>query len=284
MSISIFTFSDNDLSLRNIPKLNEIININSFSKSSSTNSEIGINEFYKHDDSSIIIGHHIFQDDDALEIRDKNISATNNNIFTIEKDNKYNKGKRGRKVEELKNTTKKPREVHGNKGFDNILRKIQVHFLTFMIDFSNDALKLELPLLPYFFKQINTDIKECVRHDYVEKLKKKTIEYFLKIEIAQKYKRYRINDNVIILNKTKGLSKWLDSVYNMNYLELFKLYYNQGNHSDRIIYDTKEIILSPKTKPFYFLLEKDENKNLESEIIKCVKEINNGSTFIFFEQ
>ena len=270
--VSIFTFSDNDLSLRNIPELNEIININYFSKGSSTNSGMELNEYYENGNSFINIGYNLNQDD-ALQINDNQHLSMNNNIFTIEKDNKYNKGKRGRKVEERKNTTKKPREVHGNKGFDNILRKIQVHFLTFMIYFCNDSLKLELPLFPYFFKQINTDIKECVRHDYVEKLKKKSIEYFLKIDIAQKYKRYRINDNEIILNKTKGLSKWLDNVYKMNYLELFKLYYNQGNHLDRIIYDTKEIILSPKTKPFYFLLEKDENKNLETKIIKCVKDV-----------
>jgi len=271
MNVSIFTFSDNDLSLKNIPELNEIINFNFFSKSSSTNSEIGINEFYNDSNASIVFGNSINQDD-TLKISDNQHLLMNNIIFTIEKDSKYNKGKRGRKTEEPKNS-KKPREVHGNKGFDNILRKIQVHFLTFMINFCNDALKHELPLFPYFFKQINTDKKECVNHYYVSKLKKESIEYFLKINIAQKYKRYRIDDNEIILNKTKGNSKWLDKIYKMNYLELFKLYYNQGKYLDKIIYDNKEIILSQKTKPFYCLLEKDENKNLESEIIKCVKDV-----------
>ena len=40
---------------------------------------------------------------------------------------------------------------HGNKSFDNVQRKIQVHFLNFVISFCNDALKYYFKKLLFFF-------------------------------------------------------------------------------------------------------------------------------------
>ena len=45
---------------------------------------------------------------------------------------------------------------------------------------------MEFPLFPYHFKQINTDIKECVKHENVSELKNKSIDYFLNIDISKK--------------------------------------------------------------------------------------------------
>ena len=55
----------------------------------------------------------------------------------------------------------------------------------------------------------------------------------------------------------------------MNFLQLFKYYYNDGKPLNKIYFKEREIFLSPKTKPFYCLLEK--NKNLKSEIIEVAK-------------
>ena len=64
----------------------------------------------------------------------------------------------------------------------------------------------------------------------------------------------------------------------MNFLQLFKYYYNDEKPLNKIYFKEREIFLSPKTKTFYCLLEK--NKNLKNEIIEVAKrcyleEINN---------
>ena len=58
---------------------------------------------------------------------------------------------RGRKLKSLENVNK----IHGKFSFDNIQRKIQVHFLTFLINFCNDALKSEHKHYHYSFMQKN---------------------------------------------------------------------------------------------------------------------------------
>ena len=55
----------------------------------------------------------------------------------------------------------------------------------------------------------------------------------------------------------------------MNYLQLFKYYYNDGKPLNKIYFMEREIFLTPKTKSFYCLLEK--NKTLKWEILQVVK-------------
>ena len=57
------------------------------------------------------------------------------------------KKKRGR--ERTKNLGK---AVHGKDDFDNLQRKIQVHFQKFLINFCNDALVTENKDFPFSFK------------------------------------------------------------------------------------------------------------------------------------
>ena len=55
----------------------------------------------------------------------------------------------------------------------------------------------------------------------------------------------------------------------MNYLKLFDYYYNKEEPLYKIIFENKEILLSSKTKSFYYLLEK--NQDLKQEIIDTAK-------------
>ena len=57
----------------------------------------------------------------------------------------------------------------------------------------------------------------------------------------------------------------------MNYLELFKYYYNKKEPLTKKMFKGKEIILSSKTKSFYYLLEK--NKDLRTNLINTVNSI-----------
>ena len=180
------------------------------------------------------------------------------------------KNKRGRK-NKLK-TTKKSRKTHSNKSFDNLLRKIQVHFLTFLINFVNDILKKDLNYSHKFsFKQIKTEIKNNVKYENVSKLKEMTVGDILQKDISKKYKRYNKCYNREIFEKIQRKSNWFDELFKMKYLELFNYYYNEGFPKKIFFYKKSEIILSPKTKSFYYLIE--EYKDLRQDLIKTVKEV-----------
>ena len=180
------------------------------------------------------------------------------------------KNKRGRK-NKLK-TTKKSRKTHSNKSFDNLLRKIQVHFLTFLIGFVNDILKKDLNYSHKFsFKQIKTEIKNNVKYENVSKLKEMTVGDILQKDISKKYKRYNKCYNREIFEKIQRKSNWFDELFKMKYLELFNYYYNEEKNKKIFFYKKSEIILSPKTKSFYYLIE--EYKDLRQDLIKTVKEV-----------
>ena len=91
--------------------------------------------------------------------------------------------KRGRKrlFENNKNGTK----IHHSSDFDNIQRKIQVHFINFLIRLANDALKTVFGKKNKLkFKDIKYKFKKTINHNYEENLKKKNLwryssnEYF----------------------------------------------------------------------------------------------------------
>ena len=186
---------------------------------------------------------------------------TRNNLFLINK-----KIKRGRKT---RNSFENRHFVHGRDSFDNLLKKIQVHFLSFLIDFCNDAMRTEYENLDYSFKQINYRNKENVKYNNLQRLKQYSIRDILYLDISKKYKNYGRDQNRILLEKIESSSIWLDGLFQMNYLQLFKYYYNDGKPLNKIFFKEREIILSPKTKSFYCLLEK--NKNLKSKIIEIAK-------------
>ena len=64
---------------------------------------------------------------------------------------------------------------------------------------------------------------------YVSKLKKSSIKDLLKSEISNKFKTFDKNENKILLSQLK--ETWLDKLFEMNYLELFKHYYNDNKES-----------------------------------------------------
>ena len=169
------------------------------------------------------------------------------------------KRKRGRK--KLKNFDK---AVHGKNDFDNVQRKIKVHFLTFLIDFCNDALLTENASPPFTFKHINYKSKMSVNFENTKELKNSSIKDILNLEISPKYKRFNKFENKISLSKIE--SSWLNKLFRLNNKELFKSYYNHQEPLHKISFENKEIILSTKTKSFFYLLEKIQNRNLEKNL------------------
>ena len=200
-----------------------------------------------------------------LHLQKENNILANNGIIENKMNFSENNPKRGRKRLKMENK----KAIHGSNNFDNIQRKIQVHFLSFLINFCNDALKTEYTQFRHSFKQINYKSKTTVNFNHTSFLKKSSIKDLLNLEISEKYSKYNKFENKKLLDKIILKSKWLNDLFEMNYLKLFDYYYNKEEPLYKIIFENKEILLSSKTKSFYYLLEK--NQDLKQEIIDTAK-------------
>ena len=103
--------------------------------------------------------------------------------------------KRGRKKFEKNLFNQK---YHYSDDFDNILRKIQVSFITFLIRLSNDALKTVFGKgTKYLFKDKNYKHKKNIKHDYIEYLKRISLGDILQMDISPKSKTLKQDSNKI---------------------------------------------------------------------------------------
>ena len=186
----------------------------------------------------------------------KNQSLENSNLKEVKNLKKFKKPKKLYK--------KKP---HTASDDDNILRKIQVKFLSFIISYTNDIIRSlsndkNIPR----FQDLSYEIKKIVNHEFVESLKKKTIEDIVKLKISPKIKQdENINKHIydIVVQKLPIIKKF----FNRNYLSLFKEYYESPDGGFK--FNGKDISLSHRTKSrtFNSLI----NKNYRfSEKIKYV--------------
>ena len=105
--------------------------------------------------------------------------------------------------------------------------------------------------------------KSKVSFDYLNEMKNSTIgELLLKINISSKYKRNKgININK---NNFEQLEQnpFFKSVFNIKFLALFSKYFNNQLPLNEILVEDMKISLSPNTKSFSELLEKNmESKN-----------------------
>ena len=168
------------------------------------------------------------------------------------------KKKRGRPT-----ITNKGKIVHSSSSIDNIISKIQIHFLNFLISFINDLIKGFYGYQKFEFLNFSHKEKSKVSFDYLNEIKNSTIgELLLKIKISSKYKRNKgININK---NNFEQLEQnpFFKSVFNIKFLALFSKYFNNQLPLNEILIEDKKISLSPNTKSFSELLEKNmESKN-----------------------
>ena len=167
------------------------------------------------------------------------------NLFYIDKLRK----KRGRPII---GTSKIKKKTHGKCDFDNLERKIQVHFLNFLINFCNDALKLEFGYTSnkFSFKKINYNDKTTINYKQTSYLKNLKIKDILNFKISDKYSKSDESANKDLFKSVTGTSIWLDKIFEMKYLQLFNYYYNECEPLNKIFIENKDISLSSKTKSF----------------------------------
>ena len=169
---------------------------------------------------------------------------------SININNKKNK-KRGRKVKNIQ----KNNRINSASDDYNLLSKIQVHFLTFLIFFVNDIIKNFINIKnPPLFKNLDYKIKKIVNYKYVESLKTKKISEIIQFAVSPKMKIHDESVNKKIYNKVVNMSPFLAEFLEQSYLSLFNIYYYIKKNKFEI--NGKIVQLSLKTKTFRDLIEK----------------------------
>ena len=199
-------------------------------------------------------------------------------LLPIEKTNKSPKFcfklKHGRGKKPENGCLEMKRSRHLNTHFDNLQIKIQVNYINFIINLSNDVLFLIFKeKRKYNIKDIDHAFKIDVSRRNFDFLKSSKIKDVLGKNISNKYKAYKKNFNKELLDEVCQKSPLLNDFFNLNYLDLFRCYYNGQKQIDTISFCEQTITLSKKTqkKTFYELLIK--NKNIKKELINAVKNV-----------
>ena len=175
------------------------------------------------------------------------------------------KKKRGREKQERKqkeiydkdNQANDYIKIHDKHTADNLLKKIQVHYLTFIVQFLNEILKF-LNFKERFLR-LSYKFKSNINKTFFNSLKNKTIRDIICTQINAKYKKVDQNINENIYEQTKW-NKILNKIFSENYLLFFRKIYFK---SERIInlkeYGlNKTLILSEKAKMYKDLIENKE--------------------------
>ena len=241
------------------------------------------NDNYSSSDNSFHSFHPL--DDDKINVLISNINIQKEKE---KEENNYKKNlflttkrkKPGRKPL-TKNKNKKLKE-HDKFEKSNILKKILTHFITFLIYFSNDAIK------SVFTKQQFKDIFLKIEHKskFNIEIKSKNIHQ-IKLEQIFDYPISLINNginpkkgknknidfkhNKKVYENIKKLSPKLNEFFKQNIIDIFQDYFCVDKKTKDVVYfkDIK-IKLSPETKTFYDFLEFKDNINMRNRIIEIV--------------
>ena len=218
---------------------------NTIIKKEETNNNLGSNNNILNDNNS--------------NIKYKPIFIINNEVCSVHK-RSTKKGRRALKISQ---------RIHSASDDDNILRKVQVHFLSFIINFMNDIVRTFLPCSykQLIFRNIDYDIKKVVNHDAIRNLKTKTILDILKFNVSRKNKRCSKVINLINAGKICEKLDFMDEFLKQNYLNFFNDYYYSSSNKNFIV-NGKPIKVTEKTKIFSDLLRK--NYSYQDRIKKVV--------------
>ena len=200
-----------------------------------------------------------FNDNIAKKNKNENEMKIEKPIFEI----KLGKKKRGKEAKRIN------KKVHGAGDRDNVISKIQTHFLNFVINFLNDCVNKFFKNKRINFKKFNHADKSNSTYKHVNTLKNCTINNLLELlKISDKYTRFDEDFNK--KNKEKLIQfDWFQKLFEMKYTTLFTYYFNDNKPLNEIILFEKKIILTSKTKSFYDLTEK--NKEYKNEFIELAK-------------
>ena len=202
-----------------------------------------------------------------LEFSDHNIPQINDS--TLDSKESINEErqlvKSGRKrSRQLENGQK----IHDRYCTDNILRRIQVHYLSFIIDIVNELLNY----LGYKdqFIDIDYNIKKAINKKQFSAIKKLNIGQIICQTTSPKFKNHSKQKNNNIYEKVKGDEK-VNQFLSKTFMELFKDVYLK----DKRCFDENGLIfpLSEQVKTYEDLFSKKKEKDDMNEYKKKVDDV-----------
>lgn len=189
-------------------------------------------------------------------------------LFNVKKNCEIDKTLRGRKRKE-KSLNQLP-NVHTKYTSDNLLTKLQVHFLSFITDYSNSVIyKYGFRKKEERFFKIVYEFKKNTSKDT---LQNSSIEYVLRQNISSKYSTKEKDSNRKLYEKVIQ-DKNIKYLLSMNYLELFKNVYYKNERKFRYkIGEHYDIIDLSNVKMYEdFLEEKASEKEYRKRMEEIVK-------------
>lgn len=200
--------------------------------------------------------------------QDENHNSNKNNIskkFEIIKADNLNENLNYNEIKKIPKNKKRGRKAkkqsarqHNALDQDNIIRKIQVHFLSFIIYFCNDLIQTLLPNnKDLCFKNIQYELKKTVNHAYIEKLKSKKIGDILQLTASPKNKKFDGDINKRSYEKICSINPFLKHFFEMSYLDMFNNYYCRKEREIEI--EGYKVKLSQRARLFIDLIAKNEN-------------------------
>ena len=190
----------------------------------------------------------------------------NRHYFEVFRQNKP----RGRKTIRERNN----KRTHDRYAKDNLLRKIRVQSINFLIDLLNFV--LTILGIDKKFRDISKKFKIQVKQKEIVSLKNMKIKEIICQELSTKYKIDKINDNTIILESIKD-APILKNLLFTNYLEVFKkLYYNNKEKEINLKdygADKEQIYKIPKKIKIFedLLIKYKNNLSYKKKLIEYVE-------------
>ena len=196
-------------------------------------------------------------------------------LFKISKIISYNQDKKFKGRKRKNPITDDIGKKHDKFTIDNIVIKIQVYFLDSMIQFVNEIIsKTDLgDENKLVFNKIDYSFKKNVNNKTFEENKKRTIAYFLEIEISKKYTLFSSDSNKKKYEKIKN-NEIIKNILSITYIDFFReIFYKNKRAIDLSKYGTKKMInLSNKVKLYEDMFKgkivNDKYKYRVEEVIK----------------
>ena len=234
------------------------LNATNFTPTTPSNYPLRLSKIISFDINENICPDSILEEEKRENEKDKIMYISSKENLVEKKGMLINK-KRGRKRKKINKF-----KIHDKNSSDNLLRKIQVHYISFIISFINEILK-NLNYKQRFLK-LDYKFKRNVKKEFVESLKTKNIGDIICNEISDKYVKNKNNKNIniTIYNQVKN-DEILKKIFSENYLVLFRKYYYKNTNVINLSEYGKNIIifLSNKVKTINDLIKENESDSMK---------------------
>ena len=143
------------------------------------------------------------------------------------------------------------KKEHSKFEKDNIMRKLNIHYISFIVKFVNFNIKRIISKRHPLFTNLSYEFKKRINSSYFNELKKMTLGEVLKNEGSSKNKRNMVfpkDSNEKIFNLVYSSLK---DLLDINYVEFFRQVYNRPLIDSEGIKNITKIYKAPKNI-FYF--------------------------------